>query len=337
MITWKQKKLEIKRNHHHVWADYLRRWSQDGKKVYLTTKKSKSVILDDIKSHLVEKDFYKTSLISHSNFNVLKLLIDENHDKRMRDILMDLLHTYLYIQNAKSVYQSHGVKNPEMDNHFLAWEHNSMEDYHANVEKNVKPILAALANRDFDVLKNQVNMIAFMHFFGMQITRTKNFKEGIFQVLTKAGNAPEIASTYTSCWWFVQYIFGMNISASLFSSKNIDAHTLLINDTSTTFITSDQPIINVHPSITDEIRTPAHDECDFYYPISPTVAYMISNSHQFPSGVAHVTIEDAEKLNVKIAKKANIYIVSNTDATLHKYKKYVSNNFEAVKIYASKL
>lgn len=75
-----------------------------------------------------------------------------------------------------------------------------------------------------------------------------------------------------------------NIGFSLYSSRHDTRHALLVNDTEHPFITSDQPIVNVHACISEtEFSAPEH--ADFYYPISPRIAYIICDSKRFLSGI----------------------------------------------------
>lgn len=183
-------------------------------------------------------------------------------------------------------------------------------------------------------------MIYFMQFFSHQSSRTKNFRDSIGAGLAKSrptlDKATEEQVNYImkmtqESWWFIEYMFGMNMGWSLYLDRKYDVHCLLINDTNTSFITSDQPIVNVHQALTDEIETPEDHECDFYYPISPNVAYMINKSNRFPRGRFQVSVDDVEEMNIKLAKKANFHIIGNSKESLEPYNKYVKTNFNAIK------
>src|SRR5690606_19683319 len=122
----------------------------------------------------------------------------------------------------------------------------------------------------------------------MQMTRTKSFKEKVFElainkkVYEQYTNPPYPFEKYhqlmSKNWWFLSYMFGMNMGASFSATRNEDKHVLLINNTSEPFITSDNPIINVHPSLKDIPKGNAPNFMDAYYPLSPKYAYMINNS-----------------------------------------------------------
>lgn len=127
-------------------------------------------------------------------------------------------------------------------------------------------------------------------------------------------------------WPIVSYFFGINIGSSNFEHRNINNHSLLINDTNTPFITSDQPVINIHSALKDnEVNLPHSDQWDMFYPISPKVAYVISSSNSFDKGKVFISEDTVEALNIKIAKKANVHIIGNSEEALKPYCKYVGS------------
>ncbi|EEZ40958.1 DUF4238 domain-containing protein [Photobacterium damselae] len=320
-----KKHLEAKKNHHHVWANYMRRWSPDNKQVYYTTKKNNDIRLDSVKSIAVERDFYRVKPLKPEHVQVIRIWSLKS-PKDLHELHMSYLNDYLKMQYMESLYVQSGKKDETVDKLIEAWKSNGIENYHTAHENEVQEILEALANRDLSILDKDDNMIKFMQFFGHQIARTKNFKDTI-------SNAADnhIKTLTLECWWFIGYMFGMSIGRSLYLDRKDDTHCLLINDTDIPFITSDQPIVNVHPALTAEVKPPEDHECDFYYPISPNVAYMINKSSRFPCGMVQVSVDVVEEMNINIAKRANFHIIGNSKESLKPYKKFVGLNFNAVK------
>ena len=340
MVEINKKSLEAKKNHHHVWASYMRRWAPDNKNVFYTTKKNNNIIRNDsVKSIAVERDFYRVQPLTPDHVEVIKGWSSKSPED-LHELHMSYLNDYMKMQYMESIYKQSGIKNEEADKMFEAWKCNGIENYHTAHEDEVKYVLKALANRDLSVLDNDQNMIYFMQFFGHQIARTKNFKDSIGAGLGKSrpslDKATEeqvnhIMKLTQESWWFIGYMFGMSMGRSLYLNRKDDVHCLLINDTDTPFITSDQPIVNIHQVLTDEIKAPEDHECDLYYPISPNVAYMINKSNRFPRGRVQVSVDDVEEMNIKLAKKANFHIIGDSKESLNPYKKYVKTNLNAIK------
>jgi hypothetical protein len=73
MVEINKKSLEAKKNHHHVWASYTRRWAPDNKNVFYTTKKNNNIILNDsVKGIAVERDFYRVQPPTPDHVEVIK-------------------------------------------------------------------------------------------------------------------------------------------------------------------------------------------------------------------------------------------------------------------------
>ncbi|WP_238346711.1 DUF4238 domain-containing protein [Pseudomonas viciae] len=93
----------------------------------------------------------------------------------------------------------------------------------------------------------------------------------------------------------------------------------MINDTKSRFITSDQPVVNVHPSVSEtEFAAPKH--ADFYYPISPRIAYIICDSKRFTPGKNEVDEATVLELNSKVAAQAMVHIIGDTESAIRPFK-----------------
>ncbi|MCL1140128.1 DUF4238 domain-containing protein [Shewanella pneumatophori] len=333
MAEISKKSLEATKNNHYVWAYYMKRWSPDNKQVFYTSKKNKKTAFDSVKNVAVERDFYRVEYLTPTHIEAIKSFSKES-PQELHKQHMFYLSDFLLMQNLEARYQQVNKKDDTTDKMLEAWRSNGIERLHSAHEKEVQIIITALAEHDLSVLNDNNNMCFFMQFLAQQITRTKTFKS---KVLTSLSNnaatekEKHLANAMKECWWFISYMFGMNIGSSIFLDRYNDNHCLLINNTEISFITSDQPVINVHLAVTDEIKPPKEHECDLYYPISPTVAYMVNKSNRFPRGKVQVSVDIVEEMNIKIAKQANVHIIGNSEESLKAYKKYVGINLEKVK------
>lgn len=328
-----KKHLQAKKNHHYVWANYMTRWSNGEKQVWHTTQTGK-ICQQSVRNISKEQYFYKVGRLTPEHVELIKAWSSQSPED-LHKIHMQYLSDYLLYQKLESIYENSGIKDKETDKLFHAMECNGIENYHSSHENEVKKILDELSQGNMDILNDNENMLEFSNFYGHQITRTKTFKDSSLSpqksIIENHALGRKLLQLTDECWWFISYILGMNIGRSIYLERKEDNHCLLINNTTTPFITSDQPVINVHNDLDDNnISSPEHHQCDFYYPISPTSAYMINKSNRFSCGVSYVTEEVAQEMNIKMAKRANIHIIGDSKESLLPYKKYVGERMSLI-------
>ncbi|WP_445398432.1 DUF4238 domain-containing protein [Zobellella sp. An-6] len=333
MVEISKKSIEATKNNHHVWANYMKRWSPDKKHVFYTTKKNKKTAFDSVKNVAVERDFYRVQYLTPEHIEAIKNF-SKKSPKELHEQHMSYLSDFILMQQIEAMYRKSNVKDNTADKMLEAWKSNGIERLHSAHEKEVQIVLAGLAGHDLSVLDDSKNMCCFTQFFAQQITRTKTFRDAVLTGVSNKATTDEekhLAKMMKECWWFISYMFGMSMGRSIFLDRHDDNHCLLINDTDIPFITSDQPIVNVHQALTDEIKSPENHECDMYYPISPSVAYMVNKSNRFPRGKVKISVDVVEEMNIKIAKRANVHIIGNSEESLKPYKKYIGINLNAIK------
>ena len=323
------KQLQLKRENHYVWANYLKSWSTNNSDVWYTTKKFK-IACDSVKAIAKETDLYRVRYITNEQLQFF-LHLSAQSPKELQKIHKSFLDPFLKIQEIEKLY--HSVKSiNETDQkviaHLEAFKSNTLENIHTAIEKDAYTILKELQKQNFRILDDQENMIRFMNFFGHQIARTAPFRNKILAAQTN----PTIQEISKQSWWCISYIFGMNIGADFFKTRKIDKHCLLINDSNEDFITSDHPIINVHSKINEaDLIAPPSEEADYFYAISLKLGYMINKSDLFPNGINHVSIDFVKKMNRKLAFYADQYIIGTSETQLKVYKEFVGQRLKVIK------
>lgn len=315
------KYLEAKKKHHYVWADYLARWGNGTNNVFYTTKKRK-IVQDSVRGIVFGDYFYKVTALTSWHIEVIKGFSRKSPDHLQKQHML-YLNKFLEIQQAEAIYRTSGIQNKEVELHLHVMKCNALENLHASHEKMARPVLAALAEEKLDILQDVPHMMGFMAFFGHQISRTKTFRDNVTQVLSRR-TAMEIAvaDAMVDAWWFLSYMYGMNIGASLYLDRHNSRHALLINDSQVPFITSDQPVVNVHLCVSETgFAVPKH--ADFYFPISPRIAYIICDSERFTPGKNEVDEATVIELNTKVAAQAMVHIIGDSEDALLPFKKYI--------------
>ena len=87
------------------------------------------------------------------------------------------------------------------------------------------------------------------------------------------------------------------------------------------FITSDSPVINIHPSLDKLEEGTAPEYMDVYFPLSPKYAYMINNSDTYNGLQDIVHEDDVIKLNEYIYKESYKTVFANSDEILNLLRK----------------
>jgi len=321
-----RKELEAKKRHHYVWAKYLTRWGCGTKNVFYTTKTGK-IARDSVRALVVDDYFYKTTTLTEMDVQVIKGFSRESPD-HLHQQHMSYLNDFLKVQYLEAIYRKFGIQDQKAEQHLNAMKCNLLENLHASHEEKAMPVLAALADKKFDVLQDKQHMIEFMMFFGHQISRTKTFRDGVIQALPRSNPLEiEMADSMAHAWWFLSYMFGMSIGFSLYVSRHQDRHALLVNDTRVPFITSDHPVVNVH-SCVSETKFAAPEHADFYYPISPSVAYIVCNSERFMPGRNDVDEATVLELNAKLAAQSMTHIIGDSEDAILPFKQYIGRRYK---------
>lgn len=320
------KHLQIKKNHHYVWANYLRNWSNNnGNKVWFVTEKSK-VIHESTKMVAKEKFFYKIQHLTNDHITCIGAMASLS-SLETEQVHLQLLNEILTLQRLEQLAEQEDKISIEIKQEIKVAKENWLENKYTEHETRARIVMSKLAKGRLSALNDETNFNHFCRFFGHQFARTKSFRSTA-NILTnriseKQKNQQYLAKILKECRWFNNYLIGENIGASIYQTKNFDNYCMLINHTEEPFITSDQPVINVHDSITDEIKLISANKCDLYYPLSPKYALIISSSNEYPKGDLKINLATVQKLNTKLAKKAHIHIFSSQESVTKRYTKCI--------------
>lgn len=330
------KPFQVKKNHHYVWGHYLARWSDDGKNVWHTTQAGK-VVRHSVKSFCKEDYFYKVDVLTPAQLKIIHYLSSQS-PQVLQDLHKTHLSDALKIQQLETALRDRGQLTAEVSEVIHAMRCNMLENMHAAHESDAKPIIDSLVKGDISAVRRPEHLIKFTTFLGHQLTRTKSFRNTVALAADVAEisniSIDDLSGDINKCWWFISYMFGMNIGMNLYCTKSKDRHCLLINNTPTKFITSDQPIINLHPDIHHGNIVPLHDnQCDLLIPLAPNAAFMINRSDQFPDGKSNISEDFANKVNEKIAEHAEVYTVGASRECLSAYKRLIGKRRASVQAF----
>nr|WP_313405730.1 DUF4238 domain-containing protein [Pseudomonas sp.] len=316
----KTKEIPIKKKHHYVWSYYLKQWERN-KKVWFRTQKNN--ISQERASGLSQlPNFYKINPLTMEDIKYIEMWPVSGSDS-LKDFQASQLNFFATISQVILLSQANErVSRIEDVQHIVqALTSNSLENTHAIIEGLALPVIKELAKGNGDCLSKSSNMVSFCNFIGHQLIRTRKLKELMFEAIHGLGRNEDERKRFTELfkknWWFLSYKLGINIGHNLFTHRELENHIFIKNETNIDFITTDQPIINIHDSVRySGIGSPPPSEMDIYYPISPRYAYIISKSDRFNHLRHCVDPVAVQDLNTRMAEKAHIHIYGTSRESL---------------------
>nr|WP_295744927.1 DUF4238 domain-containing protein [uncultured Acidocella sp.] len=304
-----QESPQRKPHQHHVWQYYLRAWSVDGKVSFLQNHK-----IDATGTNVlgVKKNFYKIKSITDEDVKLLHFLIalDNVHPvarKHHEMVLQRILTPTLFVQKHREKLNNLDL----IDDYLDAYNTNVVDDYHTNIESSFIPLLDRARNEDFSWYDNDQECISFFNYLAAQQMRTRGVKE---RTITRLKERMDL--DVSRIWDIMALIFGFNIGCSLFLERKRRRLIVLHNKTAVSFITSDQPVVNLHANG----ETPP-ESASLYYPISPRIAlYLPEPDKKSDIPLGTLTPDTANFLNLRIAQASHSQVYAQSAESLLAFK-----------------
>ena len=289
---------------HYVWQHYLKSWSHTVNKkdyIYCFIKNTGKLINCCTTKVAVKKKIYKLSPFNDLEREYLKKLIDKSLPLEIINILrkkIDLEYELLQLNS----------KAKELDDRLISvaesFNLQAGENIITNNENMGAKFLAALLNKNLSFCLKKENIIEFYIFVMMQYFRTKL----MYDKLSQINKNEQINLNHI----FNQSIYIMSYNIANLLESNDYKVVLLLNSTTQEFITGDQPVVNTFISDYNQLYNHV-DKMEFYYPISPQTAILITRDNKYINGKSyHINLTDADKLNQLIAKASPTTIFGYT-------------------------
>ncbi|WP_418141457.1 DUF4238 domain-containing protein [Marinobacter sp. MA] len=307
------RRTDLKRKHHHVWAHYLRNWQGDNLpkgNLFQLTKKGR-INATSSKGVACEQDFYKVNALSADDLRFLKKLANHPDNSTLREINQSFVQDMSVLSFASDFYKT--TISQRRRNELKRICANAIEELHSGYEDAVRDELDRLARGDVSVLSPRASP-ELCGYLGLQITRTKAFKERALASedgLKTGGyslNLPRL-------WWALHIVLGNNIGASLFLDET--NFCLLKNESSEAFLTSDQPIVNIHHMPSKGFT--------ILYPLSPRLALQGGDGISDDRKRTVSNAGEIEMLNRAIVRMAYKEVFADNEMILKKYRGFFMN------------
>jgi Protein of unknown function (DUF4238) len=113
-------------------------------------------------------------------------------------------------------------------------------------------------------------------------------------------------------WDIMSHMFSVNIGASLFLERKKRKLVLIENSTDVTFITGDQPVINLHGN-----RLHPPTTLSLYYPLAPRLALILGEVDEDPAtSTDRLTPARVLALNTKIVEASHSQVFGHSEASI---------------------
>lgn len=318
-----QKKFQLKHKHHYVWQKYLKSWCNNELEIYHNTKRGK-IIPTSTKGLVVEDFFYKIQPINQTQIDSIikfSLLCGEKNRRLHESILSNIIA----IKKFSDIYKKSNIKDKDADILLEAIMCNFIENHHTKIESNALPIINELILEKIEIFKNKDYIENYISYISEQFTRTKKAREDLIKSISSSSHIVDDQldrENKINISLILSIILAENIKSYLIENISKYKISMLINETSTSFITSDQPVINI--KYFKDYGNFSDDEINLYHPISPKIAIMISPKNScYHIEKIKINLELADTLNKLISKNANMQIFGNSEISIQPYIKYI--------------
>ncbi|MEW5833098.1 MAG: DUF4238 domain-containing protein [Campylobacterota bacterium] len=308
-----EKNKQIKRNHHYVWSHYLKSWAKVTDVFYIS-KKGK-ISKDSIKGLAKEIDFYKINPLNIDDIEYIKRFSAMSPDF-LQEMHMSHLQYFIKLSNVSNTISQSKIYSKDLELLNNVIKHNSLENLHSLFEDTAVKAINELSKGNKNILDTATNMISFCTFLGHQLTRTKRMKERSSDAINMSMPFTNEALLFEKNWWFLSFMLGINVGWSLYESKTRNKHIYITNNTDIPFITSDNPIINVHSSVKGLNEFEAPEYADFFIPLSPKYAYMINDSSDYDHLELSISAEEVKNFNQAIYEKSHKTVFASEESAL---------------------
>ena len=297
------------RKHHFVSRYYLRAWAQQ-EKIWCGC--DGNVFQANLDRVANKRDFYKLKQLTLSDINFINKFVIQGSKEGLQRVNTEWIRLFNMVFQAKMKAEEKGISDKQLDLLIEEGIYNIEESYHSSLENHLKQYISLLRKGQISFYHNDEDKISFLYLISVQYMRTEKVKQNVIANMNRC-NGIDIGKV----WNVLSHIFATNIGNGLYTSTLPYKLVLLNNYTKIEFITGDQPIINTFASEFKEFNPP--EDLEFYYPLSPDVALLITKSEIYDQTNMIMTEEQICQWNNMICRQAYRQIYARCKETLYRY------------------
>ncbi len=303
---------------HYVARFYLKPWAEKGK-VYCLNLKHRQILHKGLRGIANEKRFYRLQDLTADERRLIERVAIEPCPEALREVQRNFITLFCLPPQLKKHVESKHV-NSKFTSSLDDMIENAAENYHARIENSLKQFIDSMLAGSTGFYSNDRQAAEFLYTICVQFTRTKRAREAALM---------QIGATFKGCnvervWSVLSHIIATSVGRSLYADRKAFKLLLVDNSTDTPFITTDQPIINLHATFTGL----APDKLEFFYPLSPRKAMLLvetSNAARADSSPSTVAVNS---YNILMVRNSFEQVFSNSADYLETVKKSYIYSFD---------
>ena len=307
----------FKHKQHYVWRHYLKSWSINDQLFCL---RADHIFLGNIRDHAQKRDFYRAKDLSSKEIELLFAFI-KTFPPHVQDLQKQVVEAFTLPHTLKKILKKTQNKHSkesfiELNRTLDIMINNIEEEMHADIENNSSKFITSINFESIEFWNNSSEKLDFLQFICLQMLRTNKLQESLYKTVDrKMPTAPELKNI----WGVMRNLTAINVASSLYGDRNYTLQ-LLLNNSKTPFITSDQPVINTFSHGFDQDVIPK--EFEIFYPTSPKTGVLIGKKTKHTSqGPSQLSESDVKHYNDLIYKSSYENVYSNNCETLKSYRK----------------
>lgn len=261
-----------------------------------------------------KRDFYKLKELYSDDFAFIKKLAIDNAPKHLQKLHENLVKQFSIIFQLKNLVESKGVNDQNINDAIDIIIYNLEEDLHTGIEGTATKYIESILKEDISFYTTDKGCMDFIYYLCVQYMRTQKIKSSVVSAFSDI-NSIDISKI----WNVLSHIFATNMGWSLYADRKVFKMILLKNESPIEFITGDQPVVNTFATEGSSLIPP--EKLEFYYPISPALAILITDNVNH-DGISRLILNEKDMLlyNKLIERNSHDQIYAASKSILEKYK-----------------
>ncbi|MEL6704221.1 MAG: DUF4238 domain-containing protein, partial [Bacteroidota bacterium] len=254
-----------KRRQHYVWKHYLNAWAVNGQ---ICCRRAGTFFTTSAENLANRRDFYRLRPLTAAEIRGVSRLVLSGLSEHLRSIAVEWLRIFTLPQEIQAALDSEGKTGPEERAALDVVTNNLEEELHSKVESSMVPILSSLRHGNLRSLDDDKTYADFAFFLSMQYSRTPRRAADIVEAI-----GDEVDFDVAAAWGVMRTIFATNMGSSLFERRHSTRIVHLKTAGSDEFITTDQPVVNLHARENGPGEPPTRVK--MYHPLTPHTALLV--------------------------------------------------------------
>ena len=294
----------LKKKQHYVWKHYLSAWTTNNSLACLLKKENKIITVNTDKV-ASKKFFYELSYLTKKEEQIFNYMFIDNYSDQSKKLNEHWLHTSQAVFELEKFFQNlpDSTWKQESLKEIEIRKKNLVENLFASIEGNAVENLKQLRDGDISFFEKEKDKVDFCIFVACQYFRTKRMQDLVVGALNDKNKQHEQLAdvNWDAIIKMGRLVMMTNIGLVLYSNYRC---VMLENNTSTPFITGDQPTVNMDAEMYHMTNGVSPKTLTIYYPVSPTKAILLTEDKTIATHIK-VSENDVERYNNKIAITSN--------------------------------